>query len=128
MTSIDSKFKAVRSDFDLELGKHQSQIDSLSRSVESLIHRVKEVEKVGHSDVTQPGSAVHHWNTVKDAEVIIIASIIPQSESEDILQVANDMIDCLSDSISVVTAARLKSQVQGKPGLVKISFASERRK
>lgn len=124
MASIDSKFKAMRSDFDLELGKQQSQIDSLSRSVESLIHRVKEVEKVGHSYATQPGSAVHHSSTVKDSEVTIIASNIPQSDDEDILQVAQDLVDCLSDSISVVAAARLRSRIQGKPGLVKISFAT----
>lgn len=40
MTSIEDKFKAMKSDFDLELGRHESQIDTLSRSVDSLIERI----------------------------------------------------------------------------------------
>lgn len=44
MANIEDKFKAVKSDFDLELGKHQSQIDTLSWSVESLIDKIQSVE------------------------------------------------------------------------------------
>lgn len=40
MTSMEDKFKAMKSDFDLELGRHESQIDTLSRSVDSLIERI----------------------------------------------------------------------------------------
>lgn len=44
MTSIEDKFKAMKSDFDLELGRLESQIDPLSRSVDSLIERIERVE------------------------------------------------------------------------------------
>lgn len=44
MANIEDKFKVVKSDFDLELGKHQSQIDTLSWSVESLIDKIQSVE------------------------------------------------------------------------------------
>lgn len=46
MTSIEDKFKAMKSDFDLELGRHESQIDTLSRSVDSLIERIERVENL----------------------------------------------------------------------------------
>lgn len=44
MTSIEDKFKAMKSDFDLELGRLESQIDPLSRYVDSLIERIERVE------------------------------------------------------------------------------------
>lgn len=46
MTSIGDKFKAMKSDFDLELSRHESQIDTLSRSVDSLIERIERVENL----------------------------------------------------------------------------------
>ena len=42
--SLDEKFKAMKSDFDLELGRHQNQINPLSRSIDTLIERIQKVK------------------------------------------------------------------------------------
>lgn len=41
MSSIDEKLKAIRTDLDLEIGKQQSQIESMSHSVASIIERLQ---------------------------------------------------------------------------------------
>ena len=53
MASVDDKFKAMKSDFDLELGRHQNQIDSLPRSIETLIERIQKVENLERPDWEQ---------------------------------------------------------------------------
>ena len=53
MASIDDKFKAMKPDFDLELGRHQNQIDSLSRSIDTLIERIQKVENLERPDWKQ---------------------------------------------------------------------------
>ena len=42
--SLDEKFKAMKSDLDLELGRHQNQINPLSRSIDTLIERIQKVK------------------------------------------------------------------------------------
>lgn len=42
--------KAMNSDFDLELGTHQRQIDSLTRYVDTLIERIQKVDNLEHPD------------------------------------------------------------------------------
>ena len=42
--SLDEKFKAMKSDLDLELGRHQNQINPLSRSIDNLIERIQKVK------------------------------------------------------------------------------------
>ena len=53
MASTDDIFKAMKSDFDLELGRHQNLIDSLSRSIDSLIERIQKVENLVRPDWEQ---------------------------------------------------------------------------
>lgn len=128
MASIDDKFKAMKLDFDLELGRHQGQIDSLSRSVDTLIERIQKVENLERPEYEQESASgtnkKNQANTLYDPELTIIANNVRQCEDENIFEIANDMISHLSDSVKVVAAARLKSRGIGKPGLVKISFRS----
>lgn len=124
MASTDDKFKAMKSDFDLELGRHQNQIDSLSRSIDTLIERIQKVENLERPDWKQELAS----NPLNDPERTIIVSNLKQNQDEDILETATDLVRCLSDSASVVAALRLKSRLNGKPGLVKISFQSTEEK
>lgn len=50
MANIDEKFKAMRSDIDLELAMHTKDIETLSQSVDSLLRRVEKVEHSYTSD------------------------------------------------------------------------------
>lgn len=128
MANIEDKFKAVKSDFDLELGKHQSQIDTLSRSVESLIDRIQRVEnRERPDDEHETGDKVNKHTTpnpLSDPDRTIIASNVSQSQDEDIFDVAQTLVSHLSESATVVAAARLRSRISGKPGLVKICLQS----
>lgn len=47
---------------------------------------------------------------------------------EDIFEVAKGLVRHLSDFATVLAAVRLKGEVNGKPGLVKISFKSDEEK
>ena len=132
MASIDDKFKAMKSDFDLELGRHQNQIDSLSRSIDTLIERIQKVENLERPDWKQESAVRTNTkstsNPLNDPERTIIVSNLKQNQDEDILETATDLVRCLIDSASVVAALRLKSRLNGKPGLVKISFQSSEEK
>lgn len=132
MTSIEDKFKAMKSDFDLELGRHESQIDTLSRSVDSLIERIERVENLerlsGETESAVNINKKTNSNTVYDPDRTIIASNITQNTNEDILEIAKDLVRHLSDSANVLAAVRLRSRVNDKPGLVKISFQSVEQK
>lgn len=118
----------TKSDFDLELGRHESQIDTLSRSVDSLIERIERVENLeclsGKTESTVNTNKKTNSNTVYDPDRTIIASNITKNTNEDILEIAKDLVRHLSDSANVLAAVRLRSRVNVKPGLVKISFES----
>ena len=43
----------MKSDFDLELGRLQNQIDSLSQSIDTLIERIQKVENLERPDWKQ---------------------------------------------------------------------------
>lgn len=130
MSSIDETLKAIRTDLDLEIGKQQSQIDSLSQSVASILERIQVVEKGEHphSVYRSPDESntfiENERNPLNNADITIIASNIPQEPDENILEISQELINTLNESVEVVAAARLRNRKFGKPALVKISFAS----
>ena len=54
-----------------------------------------------------------------DQEITVIANNSEQKLSEDILEIASELIYLFNDSVKVVTAKQLKSRITGKPCLVK---------
>lgn len=123
MANIDEKFKAMRSDIDLELAMHTKDIETLSQSVDSLLRRV---EKVEHSYTPDQAlrSFDHVYNPLEDTNLTVIATKLKFDKDEDILQIARDLISNLDESANVLAATRLRSRVHGKPGLVKIAVSS----
>lgn len=124
MSSIGDKFKAMKSDFDLELGKQQAQIDTMSRTVELIIKRLDKVETTDRAEPEFPREHEHTANIVNDPELTIIATNITQLPNENIFDVATELIKSVNDAVTVVDAARLRSRRIGRPGLVKISFSN----
>lgn len=120
MANIDEKFKAMRSDSDLELAMHTKDIETLSQSVDSLLRCV---EKVEHS-YQALCSSDHVNNPLDDPNLTFIATNLKFDKDEDILQIARDLISNLDESANVLAATRLRSRVQRKPGLVKIAVSS----
>lgn len=114
MANIDEKFKAMRSDIDLELAMHTKDIETLSQSVDSLLRRV---EKVEHSYTPDQAlrSFDHVNNPLEDTNLTVIATK---------LKFDKDLISNLDESANVLAATRLRSRVHGKPGLVKIAVSS----
>lgn len=58
----------------------------------------------------------------------MIASNITQNTNEDIFETSRDLARHLSDSAKVLASVRLRSRVNNKPALVKISFQSIEKK
>lgn len=123
MANIDEKFKAMRSDIDLELAMHTKDIETLSQSVDSLLCRVEKFELSYTSD-----QALHSYdhvnNPLDDPHLTLIATNLKFDNDEDILQIARDLISNLDESANVLAATRLRSRVQGKPDLVKIAVSA----
>lgn len=118
ISSIDEKFKAMRSDIDLELAVHKKDIDQLSQSIDSIVRRLDSIE-----NQQCPGPSPQNVNSpLDDPNLTIIASNVTETHDE-ILDVARDLVSNLDSSINVTAASRLNSRF-GKPGLVKISFSS----
>ena len=86
---------------------------------------LQEVEK-GERPYSETRSRdnVNNSNPLNNPEVTIIATNVELEHDEDILETARDLVSQLSESATVTAAARLRSRVQGKPGLVKISLST----
>lgn len=119
---INEKFKAMKSDIDLELSIHKNKIDTLSQTIDSIMERLELVEN-GDRPIYESGERGVVHNPLEDPDFTIIATNVKFEPSEDILSVAKELVAHLDDSAQVVAAARLKNRKIDKPGLVKISFA-----
>lgn len=60
ISSIDEKFKAMKTVFQLEIGKQQAQIDTMKQTIDSMVNRLNELENV---DRTQQEFIHEHDNT-----------------------------------------------------------------
>lgn len=113
MSSIDEKFKAMRSDIDLELAVHKKDIDQLSQSIDSIVRRLDSIENQQCS-----GPSPQNVNSpLDDPNLTIIASNVTETHDE-IRDVARDLVSNLDSSINVTAASRLNSRFG------KISFSS----
>lgn len=110
----------MRSDIDLELAIHKNEIDQLSRSVDSVIQRLNDLEENSGHQMSAGNSQSNSPND--DPSLTVIAMNVQETE-EPILDVAREIVSHLVNSATVVAASRLRGRY-GKPGLVKISFSS----
>lgn len=60
ISSIDEKFKAMITGFQLEIGKQQAQTDTMKQTIDSMVNRLNELENV---DRTQQEFIHEHDNT-----------------------------------------------------------------
>lgn len=60
ISSIDEKFKAMKTVFQLEIGKQQAQTDTMKQTIDSMVNRLNELENV---DRTQQEFIHEHDNT-----------------------------------------------------------------
>lgn len=123
MSSIDEKFKAMKTDIDLELAIHKNEIDILSRSIDSIVNRLENVEQVAWPSPENVNTAKCPINPLDDPSVTLIATNVKCDREEEILDVAREIIGHLDDNANVVAACRLKNR-GNRPGLVKISVSS----
>jgi hypothetical protein len=88
MVSIDEKFKAMKCDIDLELAVNKGEIDSLSRSIESVVRRI---EKMEHSQANEvPCENVNKDSALDDPNLALIAANVHFAEDENILLIARE--------------------------------------
>uniref|UniRef100_K1P6Q2 Uncharacterized protein n=1 Tax=Magallana gigas TaxID=29159 RepID=K1P6Q2_MAGGI len=86
MSSIDEKFKAMRSDIDLELAIHKNEIDQLSRCVDSVIQRLNDLEENSGHQMSAGNSQSNSSND--DPSLTVIAMNVQETE-EPILDVGS---------------------------------------
>lgn len=60
ISSIDEKFKAMKTGFQLEIGKQQAQTNTMKQTIDSMVNRLNELENV---DRTQQEFIHEHDNT-----------------------------------------------------------------
>lgn len=60
ISSIDEKFKAMKTGFQLEIGKQQAQTKTMKQTIDSMVNRLNELENV---DRTQQEFIHEHDNT-----------------------------------------------------------------
>lgn len=60
ISSIDEKFKAMITGFQLEIGKQQAQTNTMKQTIDSMVNRLNELENV---DRTQQEFIHEHDNT-----------------------------------------------------------------
>lgn len=104
----------------LNLLSIKNEIDQLSRSVDSVIQRLNDLEEnSGH----QMSAGISKNNNPNDDPSLTVIATNVQETDEPILDVAREIVSHLDNSATVVAASRLRGRY-GKPGLVKISFSS----
>lgn len=86
---IDEKFKAMKSDIDLEFSIHKNKIDTLSQTIDSIMERLELVEN-GDRPIYESGDHGVVHNPLEDTNVTIIATNVKFEPSEDILSVAKE--------------------------------------
>jgi predicted nucleic acid-binding Zn-ribbon protein len=103
MANIEVKFKAMKSDIDLELATHSKDIESLSQSVDSIIRRIEKVEHAFTAD--RPMHIADNVNTesiLSDPDLAIIATNVKFEHDEDILAKARELVNHLDVDADVV--------------------------
>ena len=124
ISSIEEKFKAMKSDLDLELSVHKAQIENLSQTIDSIVVRLDTVENQTRPIYGNRDQGFVSGNPLDDVNITIIASNVKCEPNEDPLTVARELVAQLDENVQIVAASRLKSRQTDKPGLLKISFAS----
>ena len=128
MQNIDTKVRALRDEFSMDLSKEAKRLDQVVSSVQSMVTRMDSLERKVSASVTSSGSSngTGPGGGLSDTDVCITASGIPVRDGEDLLEVADSLLQALGpevhQNVLVTGATRLKTRFNNRPGLVKISF------
>ena len=114
----------MKTDVKKDIERESERIDDLLKSVQDLQSRMTNIEVNGV--VNNNGPLTNACDPLNDPDITVIASGVPFSEGELIMDKARDLIKALGDdvysSVKISGACRLESRTENKPGLVKISF------
>jgi hypothetical protein len=141
MANVDSKMRTlrVRDELSVDIGRETSRTDQMLTMIQSMQTRLDSLEKnrteVNTSQANNNGNrndstfpTAIQQNPLDDPGVTIIASGIPDTETEDIKQKAEYFICTLGDAVSsevhITAVTRLPTRYKDRPGIVKISLRS----
>lgn len=129
MANVDNKIRALRDELSIDIGTETARVDQVLLTVQSMQDRINNLEQNPtpmNIDNTNDMNIQLQRNPLDNPELTITASGIPFSDTEDIMKKATDLISALGEevraAVRVVSASRLPSKIENKPGLVKISF------
>jgi hypothetical protein len=127
----------VRDELSVDIGRETSRTDQMLTMIQSMQTRLDNLEKnrteVDTSQANDNGNrndstfpTAIQQNPLDDPGVTIIASGIPDTETEDIKQKAEYFICTLGDDVSsevhITAVTRLPTRYKDRPGIVKISL------
>jgi hypothetical protein len=140
ITNVDTKIRALRDELSIDIGKETTRTDQMLITIQTLQSRVDAAEQAGGAfhngnvyDVTMQTSGSHdtpvnQGNPLDNQDITIVAFGIPETENEDLIHKAMDIINSLGEGVSTVAnvtaAVRIPNRFDSRPGIVKISFGS----
>lgn len=131
MATLDSKIKTLRDELAIDLSRESGRIDQLEKTLQSVRNRLDSVEQTQIANNQENPHLSNHGN-LNDPEVCITASNVPFDHGENLLEKAAGIIRALGENVSsnvvIMDAKRLRPHLQGRQGLVKISFQSTEQK
>lgn len=131
---IEKKVKGLKDDISLALGVQTTRIDQVVKEIESLSNRVGEIEKSvlpppggqANDNAAINGQQMFRPGHVDDSDMSVIVSGLTFDKDENLLTIAQELIKAIDNDVStkveITKTVRFTSRVQGKPGLVKVSF------
>ncbi|WAR15859.1 hypothetical protein MAR_030453 [Mya arenaria] len=128
--SIDGKISAQRDDLAMNISRESNRIDQVYTTIKSIQSPMDAIENQPVNTIDNEGAggagAEYRHRNLEDSGVCITVSGIVYQDGEELSAKANDLIKALGDNVHsrvrVTDATRLRSFVQGRPPLIKISF------
>ncbi|KAH3719473.1 hypothetical protein DPMN_062310 [Dreissena polymorpha] len=130
--TIDTRIRASRDELSSDMARDSSRLDQVVTTIQSLQLRMDTLENTtGQRNGTSTSHDTGYGqrqniNKLNDPNLTITASGILYNEGENILKIAQDLIEAMgadvSNNILVTGAIRLPTRFTNRPALVKIAF------
>ncbi|KAK6181791.1 hypothetical protein SNE40_009576 [Patella caerulea] len=117
---IDSKVKMLYDELSIDISAERVKIDQVINSVQVLEDKMLNLE--------EDRNQLSHGRPTEDNDLTVVLFGVKFEESENILEKAHSIIQALGEhvfkNVDITEVIRMKSRLNTKPGIVKISFVN----
>lgn len=134
IANIDCKVRALRDELSMDIGLETNRIDQVLTTIQSIQSRVDTLEQTdsGTDQRSATNNATARGQPLDDPYITCVASNVPVSDSEDLMQKLSTIIEAFGEDISsrirITAVTRIPSKIERKPGLVKFSLENTEQK